>query len=303
MILTPSDRISIIKAIAISFQQENWADIDLAFSQFKLQSIDWEGSDKKAYCLAMLKDASDQTLIEMSKHIGSPFMVDPIGTVGIPTFWTPGHFKLFVSHLAAEKIYATKLQLHLDRHGISGFVAHKDIEPTKLWQNEIETALASCDALVALMHPGFHQSKWTDQELGYAMGRKVPVFAVRLGEDPYGFIGKFQAFQGIDKTPEQIGTQIFETLVTHPQTQEAFATHVVNLFEESGSFASAATRLEYVEKLKVWDKSFNDRIVKAYNENTQIKGSWDVGRPRLNKLLAKWGGDPIPGPVDEDMPF
>jgi len=31
------------------------------------------------------------------------------------------------------------------------------------------------------------------------MGRGFPTFAVRFGEDPYGFIGRFQAFNGTAK--------------------------------------------------------------------------------------------------------
>jgi nucleoside 2-deoxyribosyltransferase len=57
-----------------------------------------------------------------------------------------------------------------------------NIEPTKEWQNEIEAALSTCDALVALLHPGFHVSMWTDQEIGYAMGRGIPVYSVGFGQ-------------------------------------------------------------------------------------------------------------------------
>src|SRR5208283_1859713 len=73
------------------------------------------------------------------------------------------------------------------------FVAHEDIHPTTEWQNEIENALFSMDAFVALMTQEFHDSLWTDQEVGVAFGRGVPIIAVKLGRDPYGFIGKFQA--------------------------------------------------------------------------------------------------------------
>ena len=76
---------------------------------------------------------------------------------------------------------------------MSCFVAHKDIHPTKAWQDEIENALASMDALVALMTENSHDSDWTHQEVGFAFARGTPIIAVQLGKDPYGFIGKFQA--------------------------------------------------------------------------------------------------------------
>jgi len=49
------------------------------------------------------------------------------------------------------------------------------------------------DAFVALLTEEFHDSDWTDQEVGFALGRTVPVIAVKLDMDSYGFIGKFQA--------------------------------------------------------------------------------------------------------------
>src|SRR5260370_19981918 len=49
------------------------------------------------------------------------------------------------------------------------------------------------DAFVALLTDNFHDSDWTDQEVVYALGRSVPLIAVKLGRDPYGFMAKFQA--------------------------------------------------------------------------------------------------------------
>ena len=77
--------------------------------------------------------------------------------------------------------------------GISCFVAHSDIEPTRTWQKEIEKALFSMDVLIALMTEDFSDSNWTDQEIGVAIGRNVLILPIRMGADPYGFIGKYQA--------------------------------------------------------------------------------------------------------------
>ena len=54
----------------------------------------------------------------------------------------------------------------------------------KEWETEIESALFSMDVLVALLTDGFHDSNWTDQEVGVAIGRKIPVVPVRLGKGP-----------------------------------------------------------------------------------------------------------------------
>ena len=107
--------------------------------------------------------------------------------------WRPGYFRLFISHKAEQKKQATLLKDELQCYGVSCFVAHEDIEPTKEWQIEIEKALFSMDALVALMTEGFFVSFWVNQEIGVAIGRSVPVIPIRLEADPLGFIGKYQA--------------------------------------------------------------------------------------------------------------
>ena len=94
------------------------------------------------------------------------------------------YFKLFLSHTSKYKAQTAELKERLGLFGVSCFVAHKDIEPLKEWQNEIELALASMDALAALLTPGFHESFWTDQEIGFAFARRVPIIPVRLGMDP-----------------------------------------------------------------------------------------------------------------------
>ena len=70
-------------------------------------------------------------------------------------------FKVFISHLATNRQFAGALQQCLLEYGISCFVAHNDIEPTTEWVVEIETALATCDAAIALLTPNFHESNWT----------------------------------------------------------------------------------------------------------------------------------------------
>ena len=55
-----------------------------------------------------------------------------------------------------------------------------------------------------MKHPGFPKSRWTDQEVGWALGRDVHVLPVRRGIDPYGFLGEVQGIQGIGKTVGQV---------------------------------------------------------------------------------------------------
>ena len=110
--------------------------------------------------------------------------------------WKPDCVRAFFSHKASYKTEAGNLKDELEKYGISCFVAHKDIKATKEWVQEIENALFSMDVLIALMSEDFHDSEWTDQEVGVAVGRNVLIIPVKIGKDPYGFIGKYQALPG-----------------------------------------------------------------------------------------------------------
>jgi hypothetical protein len=180
------------------------------------------------------------------------FDIEQAGTSKIePAFWRKGMLRLFISHLATHKKWATELQEALLGCGISGFLAHNDIQSTLEWQNQIETALSTCDALVALLHEQFNAGKWTDQEIGFAMGRGVAVFSVRFGQDPYGFIGRFQGFnlilesrvneKDIDREVERVTfifgdpgqeTQDRETQDRRPRTRRPRTDEITPDYEE-----------------------------------------------------------------------
>jgi len=106
--------------------------------------------------------------------------------------WKPGMVRAFVSHLALHREFASRVSTELETHGISGFVAHDHILVTHEWQTEIERALSSAEVFVGLVHPDSSTSYWMQQEVGWAMGRGIPIFMVRLGADPIGFPAKYQ---------------------------------------------------------------------------------------------------------------
>lgn len=289
--LTPSQRVTLLKEISGRLSMEDWPLVDVTLTQFKLPTSDAWGGDKSAYVLHMAKGAADASLVELAQHVG--FYIEEVPKPGVdPPFWRKPMFRLFVTHLSTEKIFAAALQEALLRFGISSFVAHNDIEPTLEWQAQIETALSTADALVALLHPKFHLSNWTDQEIGFAMGRGLPVFAVRLGHDPYGFIGRFQAFAGLGKPALEVARELFDAYRKNKQTQRRMADVLVGLFEESGSFAEARARIGYLEELEVWEPGFAPRIEAAAEANSQIEGSWGVSE-RVAALAKKWAANGV----------
>jgi AbiJ N-terminal domain 3/TIR domain len=129
-------------------------------------------------------------------------------------------FRLFISHIAIHKDKAIRLKSCLARYGIDGFVAHEDIEPTLEWQSEIEKALRTMDAFVAIHTVGFAKSIWTQQEVGYAVGRGVKIISLQMGEDPTGFISKHQALRRGHRKAEEVAAEIDGILAKDPRTRD-----------------------------------------------------------------------------------
>ncbi len=155
-----------------------------------------------------------EVTIEVSEApvIGQP--MPPLSRDRDTDLWGDAEFlRLFITHKADDKALAADIKTACLDLGITCFVAHEDIEPTAEWVLEIERALRSMDALLALLTPDFHDSDWTDQELGVAIGRGVPVIAIKLDQDPYGFIGRYQAIAGANRTAAHLGEEILTTFL------------------------------------------------------------------------------------------
>ncbi|MGB6386508.1 MAG: toll/interleukin-1 receptor domain-containing protein [Terriglobales bacterium] len=181
--------------------------------------------------------------------------------------WGEQGYRVFLSHKSEVKKEAADLKKRLGSFGISSFVAHEDIVPTKEWQDEIENALASTDAFVALMTEGFHDSLWTDQEVGFAIGRGVPIIAAKLGRDPYGFIGKFQAFSC---TWDNAVVGLVGLLINQARMLDAYiaAAEVCSSFDQGNILSKVLPNINRIME----DQA--RRLCAAFNGNNELHGSF-----------------------------
>lgn len=181
--------------------------------------------------------------------------------------WEDGQYRLFLSHKAEAKKEVGALKEILAAFGVSCFVAHSDIHPTRAWQDEIENALATMDGFVALMTAEFHDSDWTDQEVGYAVARGVRMMAVRLGRDPYGFIGKFQ---GITANWTNCYEEIIKILINDSRVFNSYITAIrkCGSWDEGNIMGVALAGIQRLEEAQI------TQLMDAYNETRELHGSW-----------------------------
>ncbi|MFJ5433738.1 toll/interleukin-1 receptor domain-containing protein [Pectobacterium sp. CHL-2024] len=226
-----------------------FADIDTYFRGHGVPTqSNYPHNSKRSYAKDMLAKVDEEVLFRIA---GELELIDATNNLNVVRevevgFWKPGHFRLFLSHLASFKVQTAHLQTALRKFAISSFVAHEDIEPTKEWQNEIESGLKTMDALAAILMPGFQESKWCDQEVGVAVGRDILIIPIRKGIDPYGFIGKYQGIQAHGKTIGEVAEAIFDTLVRSPKTKNKI------LIALSGAVSNAITAEEAIDKIEIF---------------------------------------------------
>ena len=192
-------RMSLISEIAVKLQQEmNTSDINMLLAGYGIKnSGERIVPSKRTFVQNKLAEISDGIILRIAKDSGidiSRYKEHKAEFDSKANVWVlPDSKKIFISHLSADKEKAAKLQYYLLRNNASSFVAHEDIEPSADWQTTIFAALNSMDILIALVTPGFHSSHWTNQEIGIALGKGKPIISVKIGDDPKGFIGKYQA--------------------------------------------------------------------------------------------------------------
>jgi len=195
--------------------------------------------------------------------------------------WGTG-YRLFLSHKSEVKIQVTELQAKLAPWGISAFVAHKDIQPTREWEAEIENALSTMDAFAALMTPDFRDSNWTDHEVGYARSRGVPMIAVDLGMKPYGFTARFQA---LSCDWPDAGVQIAKVLFKSGKAIDSY----IAALDGCTSFDDGNSRAQAFEWIDRATESQVDGLVAAYNRNRNLYCAYAFnGGPRGRSTATGW---------------
>jgi len=269
-------------------------------------------NSKWVYVKDLLADVAPDVIIRIADELEIPhhYTVKPTLDVAESSFWETNHFRLFISHISAFKKTIGSLQTSLKRYSISAFVAHVDIEPTREWQDEIEAALYSADALAAVLMPGFKESNWTDQEVGIAIGRGLLVVPIIRGLNPYGFIAKYQGLQASNKTVAQVADDLFGTLVNSPRTRAKLLSALVTTTVSAPSEAIALQRLEVLSSVFDLPRNFVEQFRDGIAQSSLIEESSSL-RGRVNEFLRSHELSVLPEPgseqtidlADDDVPF
>ena len=157
------------------------------------------------------------------------------------------------------------------------------IEPSREWQEVIELALRSCDIMLAYVTPDFRESRWCDQEVGWALGRELVVLPVKVEADPYGFFGTYQALPvSRGEQPRNTAMAVSRSLVLAIFGMQRpgavtliprMANTVVEAFYASRTFETTIRRFELLRLVpkSAWTADHVTRIKMALSENSKVR--------------------------------
>ena len=137
-IMSAAHKLAVIDAIAREMKRRyTLREIDGYFADFKinapLEHLEYENAKinyvKETLLLARVEYS---VLLAIAGDLDLNTVTARAATRHPPRYWPDdSKFRLFISHISAEKTKATRLRECLKQYHISGFVAHQDIAPDR----------------------------------------------------------------------------------------------------------------------------------------------------------------------------
>ncbi len=194
---------------------------------------------------------------------------------------------MFVSYAEADKALAGKVKEGLEKYGLETFLAHEDINPAEEWQQVILDNLESTDVFIPLITADFPRSKWTDQESGIALTHGKVIVPLSIdGNNPYGFVGRFQGMKINSQLPVECSEIVKAIIRRRPQLEPQILDSLIKSFASSRSWTAAKERANLLMEFEQMTVGQVDEIFKAATQNSEIQGSFGA-RDVLPKLFER----------------
>ena len=228
------------------------------------------GKPDREYINQVLIEIEDESDFEFQQatYLSQKALINPDNL----DIWESNCIRLFISHRDAFKIQAQELSDQLLEYGVSAFVAHSSIEPMDKWQKVILQGLETMEIMLAFVTDDFHESHWTNQEIGYALARDIPIISLKLGnKDPVGFIYETQAIKGSLDDVNSYLPALYKVLSKKLGNKSRMQTALIEAFVQSPNWDQTRSRFEM---LRVHVTELNDdevgKIINAFSVNKAL---------------------------------
>jgi TIR domain len=270
--MIPSVRVRLILKIFEVMKAIEWREMDLVLSEFGFLGSDFEGGYTDTL-LHRLRTGGDVQLTELAAHYEISIPEPPSATITVSReadrLWQPDRFRLFISHTSLNRKFAHDIKRQLAPRGFSCFVAHDDIEPSAPWERDLRLALKSMDGLLALLTEDFQKSSWTDQEIGCAIVREVPIVPLSMPLMPYGFISHIQTLRK-SAIPAGMGAKTIAQIFMATTARQKIARSCIACLSSAPNYADATTAADMIDTGERIEPALLQRLFDATCENSQI---------------------------------
>ena len=310
--MKPIERVRAVQQItAAMLESLDWDDISIFFTRLGLDEPE-SFNNKDELVRRYLARCSDAVLVEIGEQLG--LAEAPVEDERFPVrqskYWLSDHFRVFISHVHTARKSAGTLKSAMQAYGITAFVAHDDIETSDEWREEILSALMSMHAFVAVLTEDFSTSAWTDQEVGIAVARDVLVIPLSKGAIPYGFIGKYQSFNGAGRTVAEVAESVFRAICSSPRTRPEMIKCLVNTISRASDADTAIFRIQKLDRIDGVQVEDWARVRQDVSAHAVLGRSAPLLHA-LNGALVRHGLEPLsagqlarPVPAfDDEIPF
>lgn len=271
--LSRKARVRLITELAAKFANVGWDEQNLILTTYEVSAV--TGDSLGPSLTEVLAAGPDSVLLELAEHFDlvvaansiAPAASVPAGVrVAEPLF-------VFASHLSKQRVLANQVATEMARFGVTLFVAHDSIPDDAAWQDEIEKGLNRADAGLVFYHQGFNLSPWCDQEVGWLLGRHVPVLGLRFEMSPYGPAGRLQAPSALHQTPAQIAAATLPRLAAQPKIKPQLAASLVSAMESSPRYRTTDEVWAILREFTDLDSNQCGQLLQAVKSNDQINGA------------------------------
>lgn len=194
--------------------------------------------------------------------------------------------RIFISYSTRDKEAVGALKQHLELFGFEVFIAHDDIGAGLEWQDEIITHLERSDVFVPVLTGRFHDSEWTDQEVGMALALNKLIIPVKISVTPYGFMGRFQALKS-GAYPQQIASGIVDTIMSSDSFKNSMRVFFIKRLHESLSFQEAKVRSRLLSQFSGFTREDIALLYHAVNDNSQVRECF-AAQGILKNIFSKY---------------
>lgn len=181
-----------------------------------------------------LQNGSDAELHALGNHLDVPAAAEVAEEA--PGLLPPQALVIFGSHLSAHRAFVGDVETAMDAYGVRLFVAHDSIPIDAEWEPEIASALQTCHAGAAFLHQGIHDSYYCMQEVGWLLGRAVPIARLIFTEAPRGLLGSRQGINAQSMDAEAVAEAIVDHALTKPELLPMLGTSLVRAMGSSTFF-------------------------------------------------------------------